>query len=95
MRLTAKPLRGSGLRPKALAPTTTPGYRNSNGQIVVRDTGAPSATRANQSIHELRCAACEHRYGCNGMDIKARLCPKCQGGAAGEALREPQPTLFG
>ncbi|MDE1154664.1 MAG: hypothetical protein PW735_02920 [Acidobacteriaceae bacterium] len=96
MKLTAKPVRGSGVRHKPLAATTAPGYKNPNRQIVVRDTGAASRLRDRQSVYELRCDACGLRYGCNGMDIKARLCPGCQGGVAAEPLRESQQSsLFG
>jgi hypothetical protein len=88
-------VRGSGARPKALAQTTTPGFTNPNKQTVIRDTGARSTTRDAQSIYELRCEYCQHRYGSNGIDVKARRCPKCQSGAEGEPLREAAPTLFG
>ena len=94
MKLTAPPRRGTGVRSKGLASTTTPGFVNGNRQEVIRDTGAASITREAQSIYELRCNACRNRYGCNGMDIKARKCPACQGGVQGEPLREPMPGLF-
>jgi len=94
MKLTAPPRRGTGVRSKATAATTTPGFVNPNRQEVIRDTGAASTTRDSQSIYELRCNACKHRYGCNGMDIKARKCPVCQGGVVGETLREAMPSLF-
>ena len=87
-------MRGSGARPKALAQTTTPGYKNPNMQTVIRDTGARSTTRDAQSIYELRCNRCDNRYGCNGMDIKGRKCPSCQGGVLCEPLREAMPSLF-
>jgi hypothetical protein len=94
MKLTSKPVRGSGARIKTPAATTAPGFRNPNEQVVVRDTGASSAVRDRQSIYELRCEHCRHRYGCNGMDIKARLCPNCQGGVPGETLRESQQAAL-
>jgi len=94
LKLTSPPLRGTGARSKAPAQTTTPGFTNPNKQTVIRDTGAPSTTRDKQSIYELRCTLCQHRYGSNGMDIKSRLCPRCQSGAQGEPLREAAPMLF-
>lgn len=96
MQLTARPRRGPGVVNRQRAQTTEPGFRNPNAQVVVASTGAPSAVRDAQVIYKLRCERCRHEYGCNGMDIKARLCPKCQGGVPGEPLREsPQTTLFG
>ncbi len=85
-----------GVREGARAVTTEPGYKNPNRQIVVNKNGAPSTTRDNQIVYRLRCELCQHEYGCNGMDIKARLCPKCQGGTAGEPLRDDasQASLF-
>ncbi len=76
------------------ASTTCPGFRNGNGQIVVRDTGWPSGTFAGQRIYQLRCEHCAQVYGANGCDIHARLCPACQGGVPGEPLREAGPSLF-
>ena len=76
------------------AATTRPGFRNSNGQVVVRDTGFPSETFAGQRVYHLRCQGCAHEYGANGTDVFKRLCPGCQGGARGEKLRQPGPSLF-
>lgn len=92
MKLTAMARRGPGVPKKARAQTTEPGFQNPNGQIVVSSTGAASAVREAQVIYKLRCSRCRNEYGCNGMDIKARLCPKCQGGVPGEPLRESQQT---
>ena len=64
------------------AGTTTPGYRNRNGQTVIRDTGLPG-TDHNQRIYELECGKCGHRYGANGSDIWQRRCPCCDGGRPG------------
>ena len=75
------------------AVTTEPGFRNPNGQVVVRRTGAPSSVRDRQVVYELRCG-CGHRYGCNGLDIKERKCPYCSGGAPGELLQEAPPRLW-
>lgn len=76
------------IRMPRTAPTTTPGYTNGNQQTVVRPTGAASASFAGQSVYELLCEACRHRYGTNGCEIHQRRCPACQGGEAGEPLRE-------
>ena len=96
MRLT--PPTGTPARHKKItglrALTTEPGFSNPNRQIVVRGTGAPSTTRSAQTIYALRCGDCDHTYGCNGLDIKDRRCPACQGGLRGEPLREPPPLLF-
>lgn len=97
MRLTppsGSPGRARGPRTGVRTPTTEPGFCNPNRQGVERATGAPSATRAAQTVYALRCGDCGHRYGCNGLDIKERRCPACQGGVAGEPVREVPPTLF-
>lgn len=96
MKLTGMPRRGPGVVSKQRAQTTEPGFRNPNEQVVVTSTGAASSVRDSQVVYKLRCEHCKNEYGCNGMDIKTRLCPKCQGGVAGEPLRESQQTsLFG
>jgi hypothetical protein len=64
--------------------TTALGYSNKRGQMVVRKTGL-AGNDHNQSIYELRCAACNVHYGANGSDIHLRKCPCCQGGAKGLA----------
>ena len=64
------------------AGTTEPGYRNRNGQTVVRRTDIPGNDH-NQVVYELECGACGHRYGANGSDIWQRKCPKCGGGMPG------------
>jgi len=66
--------------------TTTPGFENRNGQVVVRATGLPG-TDHGQSIYVLRCLACRNEYGANGSDIHMRRCPACQKGAAGLPFR--------
>jgi len=75
-------------------PTTVTGHKNPHGQLVIAATGAPSTTRDRQTIYHLRCMHCRHNYGCNGLDIHSRLCPRCQSGTPGEPLREPAPSLF-
>lgn len=95
MKLSAPPIRSrNSASPHGNSPTTAPGYANPNQQRVIAATGARSTSRDNQTIYHLRCGACGHDYGCNGLDIKARLCPSCQSGAPGEPLRDPSPSLF-
>ena len=91
---TRSPRRSPTVRNGARTPTTEPGFTNPNRQTVERATGGRSLTRDGQFVYALRCRDCNHLYGCNGLDIKERRCPACQGGAAGETLREEQPTLF-
>ena len=74
--------------------TTTPGYKNKHGQMVIARTGFPSESFPGQTIYHLRCKHCRHDYGCNGLDIKGRRCPNCQQGIAGEPLRERAASLF-
>lgn len=93
-RPTGPPRRRASARSGTRTLTTEPGFVNPNRQVVERATGAPSTTRDGQMIYALRCRDCSHSYGCNGLDIKERRCPGCQGGVLGEPLREPQPSLF-
>lgn len=67
---------------KANRATTVPGYRNRNGQIVVRPTGLHGNDHL-QRIYVLRCEKCQVEYGANGSDIFQRRCPSCDGGRAG------------
>ena len=62
--------------------TTTSGFRNSNGQTVLRRTAEPGNDH-NQRVYVLRCGECSFEYGANGSDIWRRRCPSCQGGAKG------------
>jgi len=64
------------------AGTTRIGFKNDNGQVVVRKT-AMRGTDHNQYVYVLRCNACHHEYGANGSDIWLRRCPACDGGAPG------------
>ena len=77
------------------AATTTPGFTNENGQVVVKDTGFGSETFPGQRVYRVRCGKCRLEYGANGTDVHKRLCPGCQGGVKGEKLRESGPGLFG
>ena len=54
--------------------TTVVGYRNRNGQVVVRKT-EKSGTDHNQYTYVLRCEKCGRKYGANGSDIWQRKCP--------------------
>lgn len=63
-------------------PTTSVGFVNRNGQVVIRHTGLPGTDHM-QFIYQLACSGCGHVYGANGSDIHERKCPKCQGGAPG------------
>lgn len=88
------PRRGSGVKAGPRTPTTEPGFTNPNRQVVEWATGAASAMRRAQTIYALRCGDCGQSYGCNGLDIKERRCPHCQGGVPGEAIPERPPGLF-
>ncbi len=57
------------------------GYRNADGQEIVRktDVGGPQGQR----IFVLRCTVCGHEYGTYGIDADTRCCPRCQDGPAG------------
>ena len=54
------------------------GYRNPDGQEIVRKTnvGGPEGQR----IYVLRCTVCGHQYGAYGFDADIRRCPVCQDG---------------
>jgi len=65
--------------------TTATGFRNKNGQLVVRNTGKPGTDHL-QYIYQLACSKCGHNYGANGSDIHERKCPACQGGSPGFIL---------
>jgi hypothetical protein len=62
--------------------TTAPGYRNKNGQVVVRKTDLPGNDHM-QRIYVLRCESCQTEYGANGSDIFQRRCPICDSGRPG------------
>ena len=71
---------GGARRPGA--GTTTPGYRNRNGQVVIRKTDVPGNDH-NQVVYVLQCGDCDLQYGANGSDIWQRKCPGCGGGRPG------------
>jgi hypothetical protein len=62
--------------------TTEIGYRNRNGQVVLRKTDLPGTDHL-QITYVLRCEQCGHEYGANGSDIFQRRCPAHDGGAKG------------
>ncbi len=62
--------------------TTASGYRNRNGQVVVRRTELPGNDHL-QRIYVLRCEKCSAQYGANGCDIHLRRCPHCDAGQPG------------
>lgn len=62
--------------------TTTVGFRNANGQSVLRKTNV-SGNVAGQDVYVLVCAHCGVEYGANGCDIHLRKCPSCMGGQPG------------
>lgn len=53
------------------------GYVNKNNQ---RNNGyrGKSETHYNQSIFEMECLDCGHKYMANGCDVWLRKCPNCQ-----------------
>jgi hypothetical protein len=64
-----------------MADTTRPGYKNRNGQVVIRESGLPG-TYHQQFIYQIACIECGFNYGANGSDITDSKCPKCQSGRA-------------
>ena len=62
--------------------TTTVGFRNANGQTVLRHTNI-SGNVACQHVYVLMCGHCAHQYGAHGFDIRLRKCPSCMGGQPG------------
>jgi hypothetical protein len=74
--------------------STTPGYTNKHGQIVISRTGFPSESFPGQTIYHLRCSHCRHDYGSAGKDISKRRCPNHQNGIKGEPLRAAPENLF-
>ena len=64
------------------AGTTSPAYRNRNGQVVIRRTDLQGNDH-NQRVYVLKCGNCRREYGANGSDIWQRKCPQCGGGRPG------------
>ncbi len=80
--------------PLIIERTTATGYRNADGQVVVRKTDL-AGTRPNQRIYVMRCEQCAHEYGRDGCDIHNTQCPNCQDGQQGlpitPALQDEDP----
>lgn len=68
-------------KPTSWEHITRIGYRNPDGQQIVRktDVGGPQGQR----IFVLRCTVCGHEYGAYGIDADIRRCPACQEGPSG------------
>lgn len=62
--------------------TTAIGFRNRNGQVVIKKTELPG-TDHNQLVYVMRCGSCGHEYGVNGSDIFQRRCPHHDNGRPG------------
>ena len=60
------------------------GYRNPDGQEVVRKTERSGP--GNQRVFVMRCSVCGYEYGSYGCDADIRRCPQCQEGAPAVAL---------
>ena len=73
-------------QPTAWEHTTRIGYRNPEGQEILKktDKGGPEGQR----IYVLRCTVCGHEYGAYGIDADIRRCPSCQDGPAGLPIPE-------
>jgi hypothetical protein len=67
-------------QPTVMERITKVGYRNAEGQEVVR----PTDRRAGgQRIFVMRCTVCGHEYRSYGCDADIRRCPGCQDGLPG------------
>ena len=71
-------------KPTSWEHVTRIGYRNPEGQEIVRktDAGGPEGQR----IYVLRCTVCGHQYGAYGIDADIRRCPACQDGPPGLSI---------
>lgn len=68
-------------KPTSWEHITRIGYRNPEGQQIVRKTNAGGPQ--GQRIFVLRCTVCSHEYGAYGIDADIRRCPACQEGPPG------------
>lgn len=68
-------------KPTSWEHITRIGYRNPEGQQIVRKTNAGGPQ--GQRIFVLRCTVCGHEYGAYGIDADIRRCPACQEGPSG------------
>ena len=75
-------------KPTSWEHITRIGYRNPDGQQIVRktDVGGPEGQR----IFVLQCTVCGHEYGAYGIDADIRRCPACQEGPRGLPV-PPEP----
>jgi hypothetical protein len=65
-------------QPTVMERITSLGYRNADGQEVLRRT---ERQRDGQHVFVMRCAVCGHEYGAYGCDADIRRCPACQDGS--------------
>jgi hypothetical protein len=68
-------------QPTVMERITEMGYRNQEGQEVVRRTEGRGAD--GQRVFVIRCGVCGHEYGAYGCDADIRRCPNCQDGPPG------------
>ena len=80
---------GATLTNMELETITRIGYRNRDGQEIVRKT--EQAGPDNQRVFVMRCGVCGHEYGSYGIDADIRRCPACQDGPPG--VSTPLPHL--
>ena len=77
--------------PTEIERITRIGYRNRDGQEVIRKTDLPGI--AGQRVYVMRCAVCGHEYGAYGCDADIRRCPNCQDGPAGLPVTKDTETV--
>jgi len=65
-------------QPTVMERITKVGYRNADGQEVLRRT---ERERDGQRVFVMRCTVCGHEYGAYGCDADIRRCPACQDGS--------------
>ena len=70
--------------PSSFEHITKVGYRNADGQEVVRKTALPPVS--GQRVFVMRCSVCGHEYGAYGCDTDIRRRPHCQDGPPGVTL---------
>lgn len=66
-------------QPTVMERITSLGYRNADGQEVLRRT---DRQRDGQHVFVMRCTVCGHEYGAYGCDADIRRCPACQDGSS-------------
>ena len=70
--------------PTVMERITRIGYRNCEGQEVIRRTELRGAD--GQRAFVMRCGVCGHEYGAYGCDADIRRCPACQEGPPGLSI---------